>query len=217
MSNPRKARRLIISYARPEAYVPLARVILARMGYPIIPAEEWEDLPSGERVRTPDLRIVDERRLDEIPEDAASSKTPIIVLTGRRGVNGADTRIIGAVARPAGLHELYRMIQQTIEDIPRSSPRVATHLLARCRRGEREWRGAVLSLSENGCLLRTPEPVVLGSQIDLSFDLPRAGTIETKAESANQLVPDTGLIFHRTPAVFREAILSFVEESLAVI
>jgi hypothetical protein len=41
--------------------------------------------------------------------------------------------------------------------------------------------------------------------------------IETKAESANQLVPDTGLIFHRTPAVFREAILSFVEESLAVI
>jgi hypothetical protein len=208
---------LILSYARPEAYVRLARVILARMGYPIIPAQEWEELPSGERVRAPDLRIVEERQLDQIPEDPAHARTPMIVLTGREGVGDDDTRIVGAIAKPAGLHELYRMIQQTIEDVPRSSPRVATHLLARCRHGEREWRGAVLSLSENGCLLRTPERLAMGSQIELAFDLPRVGTIETKAEPTYQLVPDTGLIFYRTPAASREAILSFVEESLAVI
>jgi hypothetical protein len=217
MAKHRKARRLIISYARPDAYVPLARVILARMGYPIVPAEEWEDLPTGDRERTPDLRIVDERRLGEIPEDAGLREVPMIVLTGRHGVTGANPRIVGAIARPAGLHEIYLLIQQTIEDSPRSTPRVATHLPARCRRGARQWRAAVLSLSENGCLLRTPEPLSLGSQIDLSFDLPRAGTIETKAESAYQLVPDTGLVFHRTPAASREAILGFVEESLAVI
>lgn len=217
MAKQRKARRLIISYAHSEAYVPLARVILARMGFPIIPAEEWEDLPAADRARTPDLRIVDERRLGEIPEGDEISEVPMIVLTGRHGVSGVDPRIIGAVARPAGLHEIYRLIQQTIEDTPRSTPRVATHLPARCRRGEREWRAAVLSLSENGCLLRTPEPVSLGSEIEISFDLPRTGTIETKAESAYQLLPDTGLIFHRTPAAFRKAILSFVEESLAAI
>jgi hypothetical protein len=187
------------------------------MGYPIIIAEEWADLPDRDRERTPDLRIVDERRLDEIREDAGLSEVPIIVLSGRRGVSDADPRIVGAIARPAGLHEIYRLIQQTVEDTPRSTPRVATHLPARCRRGDREWRGAVLSLSESGCLLRTPEPLSLGSQIDLSFDLPRAGTIETQAEPAYQLVPDTGLIFHRTPAASREAILSFVEESLAPI
>jgi hypothetical protein len=217
MAKHRKARRLIISYARPDAYVPLARVILARMGYPIVPAEEWEDLPTGDRERTPDLRIVDERRLGEIQEDAGLCEVPMIVLTGRHGVTGTNPRIVGAIARPAGLHEIYLLIQQTIEDSPRSTPRVATHLPARCRRGARQWRAAVLSLSENGCLLRTPEPLSLGSQIDLSFDLPRAGTIETKAESAYQLVPDTGLVFHRTPAASREAILGFVEESLAVI
>jgi hypothetical protein len=192
-------------------------VILAKMGYSIVPAEEWEDLPSADRIRTPDLRIVDERRLGEIPDDEDLSEVPMIVLTGRHGVSGVDPRIIGAVARPAGLHEIYRLIQQTIEDTPRSTPRVATHLPARCRRGDREWRGAVLSLSENGCLLRTPEPMKLGSEIEISFDLPRAGTIETRAESAYQLVPDTGLIFHRTPAATREAILSFVEESLATL
>jgi hypothetical protein len=217
MANPQKARWLIISYARSEAYVPLARVILARMGYSIVPAEEWEDLPNDDRVRTPDLRIVDERRLDEIPEDGEFSEVPIILLTGRHGVSGADPRVKGAVARPAGLHEIYRLIQQTIEDNPRSTPRVATHLPARCRRGAREWNGAVLSLSENGCLLRSPEPVNLGSQIELSFDLPRLGTIETRAESTYQLVPDTGLVFQGTPAASREAILHFVEASLAVI
>jgi hypothetical protein len=215
MANPRKARRLILSYARPEAYVPLARVILARMGYAIVPAEEWQDLPHADRARLPDLRIVDERRLGEIPEDDGLAEVPIIVLTGRQGVSGLDPRIVGAVARPAGLHEIYRLIQQTIEDTPRATPRVATHLPARCRRGEREWRAAVLSLSENGCLLRTAEPMDLGSQIEISFELPRAGTIRTEAESAYQLVPDTGLIFQRTPAAFREAILSFVEASLA--
>jgi hypothetical protein len=217
MANHPKARRLIISYAHPEAYVPLTRVILAKMGYPIICADEWEDLPIRDREQTPSLRIVDERRLGEIGEEPSSAAIPIIVLTGRHGVTGADSRIIGAVGRPAGLHELYRLIQQAIEDTPRSTPRVPTHLPARCRRGEQEWRGAVLSLSENGCLLRTSEPVSLGSQIEISFELPRAGTIETKAESAYQLVPDTGLIFHQTSAAFREAILSFVEESLAVI
>lgn len=208
---------MIISYARPDAYVPLARAILGGMGYPIVTAEEWEDLPTGDRERTPDLGIVDERRLAEIREDTGLSEVPIIVLSGRRGVTDADPRIVGAIARPAGLHEIYRLIQQTVEDTPRSTPRVATHLPARCRRGDREWRGAVLSLSESGCLLRTPEPLALGSQIDISFDLPRSGTIETQAESAYQLVPDTGLIFHRTPAASREAILSFVEEALAPI
>jgi hypothetical protein len=217
MANPRMARWLIISYARSEAYVPLARVILAKMGYSIVPAEDWENLSAADRDRTPDLRIVDERRLGEIPEEGGLSEVPMIVLTGRHGVSGVDPRIIGAVARPAGLHEIYRLIQQTIEDTPRATPRVDTHLPARCWHGEREWRGAVLSLSENGCLLRTSEPVNLGSQIEICFDLPRTGTIETKAESAYQLVPDTGLIFHRTPAAFREAILSFVEESLAAI
>jgi len=217
MAKHREVRKLIISHARPEAYLPLARVILAKMGYPIVPAEEWEDLPSADCDRVPDLRIVDERRLGEIPDAEGLSEVPVIVLTGREGVSGLDPRIVGAIARPAGLHEIYRLIQQTIEDTPRSTPRVATHLPARCRRGEREWRAAVLSLSESGCLLRSPEPVSLGSQIEISFDLPRTGTVQTKAESAYQLVPDTGLIFHRTPAAFREAILSFVEESLAVI
>jgi hypothetical protein len=83
------------------------------------------------------------------------------------------------------------------------------------RGADREWSGSVLSLSENGCLLRTQEPMPLGSSLELSFDLPRTGRIETRAEASYQLIPDFGLVFQSTPAASREAIRTFVEAHLA--
>ncbi len=216
MGSQKFSRRLILAHARDEAFVPLARVILGNMGYSILSEEDWAGLPPGLQGRAPDLRIVDERRLGEIPEDE-DPPVPMIVLSGRQGVTGVDPRILGAVRRPAGLHELFRLIQQALEEVPRSTPRVATNLPARCRQQEREWRGSLLSLSENGCLLRTPEPLNLGSEVSISFELPRAGVIEASAETAYQLVPDLGLVFTDIPAQTREAIAGFVEATLAVV
>ncbi len=207
-------RRLIVSYARPEAFVPLARVILSNMGYAILSEVEWREAPAWAQ-RTPELRIVDESRLAEVPDDGEVHPVPMILLTGRRGVEPGDPRILGAVRRPAGLHELYRLIQQALETTPRAAPRLPTNLPARCRRGDREWAASVLSLSENGCLLRSVEPLGLGTELEIAFDLPRVGTVATSAETAYQLLPDTGLVFQKTPAVFRRAIQHFVEQNLA--
>lgn len=207
-------RRLIVSHAREEAYLPLARAVLSKMGYAIVTPEERRELPPSIAGLEPQLRIVDERRLEEIP-DGPEGDIPVIVLTGSHGVTGADPRILGAVCRPAGLHELYRLIQQALEEVPRSAPRVPTNLPARIRSDEREWRVSVLSLSENGCLLRTPEPVNLGSNVELSIELPRVGMVETPAEAAYQLVPDLGFVFNGTTAASREAIVDFVEQTLA--
>ncbi len=214
---PPQPRRLVVSYAHAEAYAPLARAILAKLGFWIVPVEEIPDLPPSWASRRPELRIVDERRIGEVPEDLEEDgdAIPMIVLTGRQGVNGVDPRIIGAVKRPAGLHDLYRLVQEALEENPRGTPRVPTHIPARCRRDGHEWRGAVLSLSENGCLLRTPEQVPLGTQVEIEFPLPRAGTIVTQAEVAYQLVPDFGLVFHSTPAASRESILAYVQDTLA--
>jgi hypothetical protein len=209
-------RRLVVSYAHPEAYAPLARAILAKMGFWIVPVEETDDLPPSYQDRRPELRIVDERRLGEVPDDLEEDGEPVpmIVLAGRGGVTGADSRIIGAVRRPAGLHDLYRLMQEALEETPRGTPRVPTHIPARCRRNGHEWKVSVLSLSENGCLLRTPEPVPLGTQVEIAFPLPKAGLIVTEAEVAYQLVPDFGLVFHSTPAASRESILAYVTEIL---
>jgi hypothetical protein len=214
---PRKEpRRLIVSFAREEAYTHLARVILTKLGYGIVPAESWDELPDALSDEVPDLAIADEQRLDEVWTPGRETLRTV-VLSGRHGVPGDDPRIVAAVRKPAGIHELYRVLQATLEPRPRATPRIPTYLPARCEQSGREWRAAIISLSENGCLLRSPEPVDLGSEMRVSFDLPRVGRVETAAESAYQLVPDLGLIFSGTPAASRHAILDFVEQTLAII
>ena len=208
------ARRLLVTHAQPEAFAPLARSILARTGYRIVSVEELDELPPSIALRRPDLRLVDERRLAEVPEDGEGGNVPIILLTGRHGVSGVDPRIVGAVARPAGLHELYRLVQMVLEESPRNTPRVPTHLPARCRRDGREWTASILSLSENGCLLRCAEPVTLRTEVELEFALPRAGSLWTPAEVAYQIPPDLGLVFYSTPAAVRRSIAEFVLESM---
>jgi hypothetical protein len=213
MSHPPLPRRTLVVHAGPEAFAPMTRVILARLGYAMIAPEEYEaQLDSGEIERA-DLRLVDERRLAEVP-DEPSGAVPIVMLCGRHGVTGADPRIAGAVKKPAGLHEIYRLAQQILEERPRSTPRVPVHLPARCVRGGREWLAVLLSLSENGCLLRTPEPLLLGSQVQLRFDLPRHGMVCVDAETSYQLVPDFGIVFSGTAAADRAAIGRYVREAL---
>jgi hypothetical protein len=212
-----RLRRLLVAHARSDAFAPHTRSILSKMGYAIVPAEDLESLPEPLPGQTPDLRIVDERRLAELPEEDGEPQVPIIVISGRHGVTGADPRIVGAVPRPAGLHELYRLIQQALEVTPRSAPRIPTHLSAACRKEGKEWRCQVVSLSENGCLVRSPEPMPLGSQIEIQFELPSAGSIETRAETAYQIPPDLGLIFHETAPAFRRAIADFVSQTLVAL
>lgn len=208
-------QRMLIAHARPEAFGQRTQAIMSRLGYEIVSAEDYEArYPDDADRPRPDLRIVDERRLGEVFEADGEASIPMIVLTGRQGVTGADSRIVGAVKRPAGLHDLYRLVQQVFEDTPRATPRVPTHIRTHCRRRGLEWDASMLSLSENGCLLRTPEAVPLGSEIDLCFELPSIGPIELKAETAYQLIPDLGLIFSGLTPDVRSAISNFVTDTL---
>lgn len=206
-------QRILVSHAPPEAYATMTRPILAKLGYAILMPEEFDEVAQALAGVRPAMRIVDERQLGEVPDDG--EPLPIVMLTGRHGVTGADSRIVGAIRRPAGMHELYRLIQQVMEETPRATPRVPTHLPASCIKDGREWRAKVLSLSDNGCLLRTPEPIPFGTRFELIFVLPREGELRVEAECAYQLLPDAGIIFHGVPTSQRNAIGRFVMEAIA--
>jgi hypothetical protein len=210
--------RLIVAHARPEAFVKHTQSILARLGYQIMSVEDYDSIhqPGDEDARRPDLLIVDERRLGEVADEPGEAPIPIVLMTGRHGVSGADGRIVGAARRPVGLHDLYRLLQLVFEENPRSTPRVPTHISANCRRQDREWKASILSLSENGCLLRSPEPLSLGSEFEVSFELPGTGRIELHAETAYQFVPDLGLVFNAVEPAARDAIGAFVAGALIV-
>ena len=210
---PAEKRRLILTFARPDAYVPMARAILGRMGYAIVSPEEWQQTSLA--TRAPELCIVDDREPAPLLAEPRFSNTPLVLLCGRGQPGLDDRRVVGAVARPGGLHELFRLFQQALETTARGGLRVPTNLPVRLRRAGREWQGSVLSLSENGCLVRSPEPLDLGAEFELCFELPRAGRIETRAETSYHLIHDTGLVFQATSAAQRSAIRSYVTESLA--
>jgi PilZ domain len=209
---PAEKRHWILSLARPEAYVPMSRAILGRIGYAILPREDWQADPTLAE-RSPELCIVEDRQLGEIPESFAS--TPRIVVSSKRGPAIDDRRVVGVVARPAGLHELYRLFQQALEPVARGTLRVLTNLPVRLRSEGREWQASLLSLSQNGGLVRSSQPLELGAALDVAFELPRAGRIETRAEVSYHLLPDVGLVFQATPPAARRAILGFVEAMLA--
>lgn len=206
-------RRVLVSHAGPTAFAPMTRPILAKLGYKILDAEEFAMLLKVDEYARPDLRLVDERQLAEVGHE--DPVVPIVVLCGRLGVTGADPRIVAALRRPAGLHDLYRIVQQVLEDRPRSTPRVATHLCAQCAQDGREWEVTVLSLSENGCLLRSAEPMPLGASLRLRLELPRRGALDLEADVAYQLLPDLGIVFNAAPARVRETLTEYLNEAMA--
>jgi hypothetical protein len=214
---PTKRSRLLLFHASRDALGPMTDVILAKLGYPIVMPESFQAMRLHDPDLRPDMLLVDERRLVEAAaysDEGEEADVPIVLLTGQHGATGADPRIVGAVKRPAGMHDLYRLLQQVFEDTPRSTPRIATQLRAQCSRGERSWEGRVLSLSENGCLIRSPETIQLGQRIQLTVDLPRSGEIALEAEASYQLLPDVGLVFSAVPAAQRHTIERFVAQTL---
>lgn len=208
---------LILTGARSEAFVGSTRLILGRLGYRIFSVRELAEAEEagGGPGRQIEMLILDEHRLLAADELDPDGLLPIILLTGRAGIRTPDSRIIAAVKKPAGLHDLYRIFQQHFEERSRTTLRVETDLPATCQRRGKVWTASVLSLSDNGCLLRSSESIPLGTTFDLTLELPFVGAIQIKAESAYQLVPDLGLVFNAIEPQARRAIGEYVVDALA--
>jgi len=204
------AQRVLASHAHPRAFVDKAIAILGRLGYRILDVGAWDD---DQTPGDPELLIVDESRQRELTASGALERfagLPRIVLTGRHGVASGEPGVVGAVRRPAVLHDVYRLVQQVFEDTPRTTPRIDTDIAVRCaRRGDR-FDGSLLSISENGGLLRCDAPPPLGACFDMSLDLPGSGTLSLRAEAAYQLLPNIGVVFSSLAPQERGAIGEYV-------
>lgn len=201
-------QRVVHAYARKGAFVDKTIPILGRLGYRILSAES--DAEALAAAGEPELLIADEAHIDALLEGEAGQGLPIVLLSGRHGVTRDASNIVGAIRRPAGLHDLYRVIQQVFEDTPRTTPRVPTDLRVECGRNGESFAGALLSLSENGGLLRCETDLPLGACFQMHLDLPEVGPLEVRAEAAYQLVPDLGVVFSGLDPSARVAIGDFV-------
>lgn len=160
-----------------------------------------------------DLRIVDEEGLGRI-RDEAGAPVPIVLLTREPAPLPADRRVIATLTRPAPFQGLYAAIQKALEPTPRRHPRIGTALPARCAYADRTYTGAVISLSEDGCLLRNPDGLPWGREIELQFTLPGAGLISTRARRVDQSASDLSLEFQDLSSESRLAISRYVMDRL---
>jgi hypothetical protein len=158
---------------------------------------------------------VDEERFEELPPRSRAPGARIILIRSPDGTRVQDPRILSRLDRPSRLSLLYESIQVHLERTPRLRPRVPTKLSARCIRAERRAIGAVLSLSEGGCLLRTGEPLRKGTRLDLQFALPNYGLVSTRAECRYRRAGDAGVAFSEPPADVRHTIAHYVTLQLA--
>jgi hypothetical protein len=204
-----------VAYARESAFVPRTRSILARLGYPILNPDEFDARASGGwPAGSPHLYLAEEHCLGDVPDPAGGAETPIIVLTGRRGIDVDDRRIVAAVSRPAGLHDLYCILQRIFEPTPRATPRIPVTISVDCGQRDRHWTSEMVSLSENGALLRTDEKVSLGSSFQVEFELPDCGHVALRAEAAYQIKPDLGIVFSGVDPAVRNRLASFIQDEI---
>ncbi len=172
----------------------------------------YELLPVGARAGTPDARIVTGGRLRWLSTDATE---PVILFGGWRGRDRDDPRVVGIVRPPARLLDLYTLVQDALETHPRATPRIPTALSARSHRGGAYIPGAIISLSERGCRLRSIENLPGDGRLRLQFALPGGGLIHTWAEPRYRAGNETCLAFESLSENFRSAISEFVTQSLS--
>lgn len=210
---PQSWSRVIASYVAPRSLTTRTRAALAGLGYRIVPAatrgrfddDSWE----------PHIRIVDEKHIDRIPSEPYLPRIPIIRLTGPRPLPCDDPRVVGSIARPATLELLYPILQSALEEHPRRTARAATQIQARCTHADRRWIGALVSLSQEGCLFRTGEAMAKGLELNMLFPLPLGRMISTRARVVNRSGDLVGMQFTAPAGTVRNAVGEYVEGRLA--
>jgi hypothetical protein len=210
-----RPKRQIASYVPPQAYAPRVRAALEGLGYQIVPVTTRGRFDDDSWV--PDLRIVDERHIDRIPAEDYLPRTPVLLLTVGARATCRDRRVVGSVPRPAMLKDLYPILQQTLEDTPRVVARAPTELPGRCTQSDRRWMGAVVSLSERGCLFRTRELLATDQRLNLLFPLPLGQMVTARARVIGRQGQSVGLAFDEMAPPAREAVAQYVENRLATL
>jgi hypothetical protein len=201
-------RRIIASHVPPEAFEPNVCRALESLGYEIVPPRIASGTP-GRPFRA-DLRIVGERSLGQLAGEEGTP-IPVIILTSQPAPGIAEPRVVASLMRPASFQELYSAIQNALETTPRRHPRIATALAARCAYDDRSCTGAVISLSEGGCLFRSADELPRDREANLQLPLISGrGLLSMRAQQVDRRGSDWGLAFHDLPHESRSAISQYV-------
>ncbi len=207
-------RATVAIHAAARSFAPGTQSAVVRRGYLLGSAETAANHSEDDGWCRPAIRIVDDRQLESVPLESNGVGIPLILLTGHRGPLASDSRAVGTVRRRARVNELFTLLQRALEPWPRTVPRVAAALPARCKRGNHGWAAAIRSISEKGCLLLSTERLEPEKRLSIYFTLPREGLIQLPAQPSYVSGKRAGLVFRDTSERSRSAIANYVNSQL---
>jgi hypothetical protein len=206
---PMPRERIVARHAPCRAFARGALLGLERLGYRLLPPRDARAADDAQV----DAHLVCPRELHRLRfgPDAA-----VIVLAGRcpPRPRPGDPRVVATLRRPAPLGELYRALQFALEANPRRVPRAPITLPARCAGGDDDFPGAIVSLSEGGCLVRSARAPASRRRLRLFFPLPRTGLVEVSARPIYRAGNHLGFAFLDLAEATRLAITACVEDTL---
>ena len=209
--------RWALSYeVDPRAFAPKTREVLGALGYRLIAPRTSR--PTTELGYGTDLRLVDAKNHSTTSQvsDAVEngSATPIVLFTNGDGEPAADSRVVATLQTPIEIGSLYPVLQSALEPTPRRTPRADAELPATCTHSNQRFIGAVLSLSEQGCLFRSSDTIPSDQPLQLLFPLPGERMVSLRASMIEQNGGEVGLRFENPTTRSRRAISGYVVDQL---
>lgn len=169
-------KRIVVSTAN-DALLTTLELLLRHWGYRVLATPSMECLAQSLRDFTPDLLLVDGAMLatDEDPLAAAiaarvtEDRIPLIVLVSA-GTNPPDLPH-QTLTVPLDIFELFALIQQHLEKIPRRNLRMAVKLPALLSRNDSSQFADILSLSSHGLFVKTSLQVRVNDTLHIVLPL----------------------------------------------
>jgi two-component system chemotaxis response regulator CheY len=192
----RSVKKVIIADDHASSVLYLS-VLLRRMGFQVIPAENGAAALKMMKMSPPDLVILDYTMpvmdgltaLRHIKSDADLQHIPVIMITAhshREGLN--EFRKLGAfgcVTKPINIDSLHALLQKCITypgGKKRRHLRTDYHkdVSVTCNGLSRKFY--TVSLSERGVYLRTKDPFPAGTELDISLPVGPGGLLRVRGD-----------------------------------
>ncbi len=215
-------------------------IVIRRMGFEVIAAQNGEDALKLVKIQNPDLAILDVNLpcmdgigvLKEIRKDGGLAHAAVVMISLDHSpeIRSAcrDHGCDGYLTKPIKISELHRTLEQCLKKSGAASRRyIRTHFdkeVVVSYSGESERHYAV-TLSEGGMLVRCRKPFPVGTMVDVRIPIPGEEQIMSKGEviynkevsygEPAKISPGMAIRFNEMSEKNRRKLQSYVPEVLA--
>ena len=223
----------------PETLVMYLSILMRRMGFTVIPAQNGEEVLNILESIIPDLVITDLKMpiadgltvLKVMKNDLRFSDIPVIMMTAFFEQQAFDECMdlggVGFLTKPINIHDLHMLLRECItysNNVSRKNMRVSYDRWVVTEHDNRQQEYYAVSLSEQGIYLRTQNPLPVGTELKIHLSIQpeqpfkTIGTViyqKNLTNDINKLDPGMAVKFNNLSAQHANVLKTYIVKMLA--